>query len=313
LPSEFIVKLNGDETLIENQQYDATEENLLPIMENKLQPVLLDVARIMEAEKTLLQDILQDFVLSPSTLNQYLRDPHEFLHSTLLRAPKNDDEHGSLAFGNAIHSALEAMYLPLTAGKTMPPLALLQNIFERELRGANLPADVEKSRLQLGLLGLEKYYQNHADETVNVLAVEKNFGNKNVIVIGGVKIKGKIDRLDLLENNQVVVMDYKTGQAKTDGEIMKAGKGASERELQLPVGLQSEYKRQLLFYKILVENNPHNQYRVVMGQLNFPIEYRDKKAVMRKVEFLDEEVAQMHELIKTVDSEIRSLAFLSER
>ncbi|MDR0463087.1 MAG: PD-(D/E)XK nuclease family protein, partial [Pseudomonadales bacterium] len=310
-PSQFAVLLQEKPELSDYSEIEADGEKLLPLLEAKLNQPILDIARIKAAEKAYLKKLLENFVLSPTTLNRYLKNPDDFLHQDLLHAPQAEDENGYLAFGVAIHRVLEELYKAKLTGQPLPDFEMIENIFWRKLKSANLANDVEQAWRKLGLDNLERLYQNAQHDQGHIFGLEKNFGQAVPVLCDGVAIKGKIDRLDLLTDDTLVVTDYKTGRAKSDNAIRKIGSGASEREQALPPNLQSEYIRQLLFYKILVENDPQNKYSVSLGQLNFVIERESGKAVVRKVVFNDEDVLTMKNLIKQVDGEIRNLEFLN--
>jgi len=136
-------------------------------------------------------------------------------------------------------------------------------------------------------------------------------------MLKNVPLSGRVDRIDWIdrERKQVVVVDYKTGQPKTSNQIAGLTKDGdlSERELALPESIRGAYKRQLLFYKLLAQQDKTFQYQVSHGRFEFIEPDRQSgKLIVREFVLLDEEVEQLIELITQVMQELRSLQFLDE-
>src|SRR5690606_18446257 len=118
-------------------------------------------------------------------------------------------------------------------------------------------------RMELGQTILEAYYQTHIEKFVKNVDVELFVRNAQV---DGVPLTGKIDKIEY-EPQQTTVVDYKTGNP--DGSHNKIIP-PSEKE---PLG--SDYWRQIVFYKILLENSPATAHlKINSGRFEF-IEPKD--------------------------------------
>jgi DNA helicase-2/ATP-dependent DNA helicase PcrA len=123
-------------------------------------------------------------------------------------------------------------------------------------------------RLEYGQEVLSKYYDARINGFNRIVAIERNIRN---VVVKGVPIKGKLDKLEF-DGKSVNVVDYKTGDP--DKAISKL-KGPSDKD---PNG--GDYWRQGVFYKILIDNYEQKDWRVISTEFDF-IE-PDKKKAYRK-------------------------------
>jgi len=115
-------------------------------------------------------------------------------------------------------------------------------------------------------------------------------------------LTGKLDRLDFDEGGIVIrVVDYKTGKPKTRNVI----EGNT-------VSSDGGYKRQLVFYVLLLELYDDERYKCRQGLLSF-VE-PDSKGVTHEEEFTitDEDIASLKEEIITAAGEIISGEFLEK-
>ncbi len=116
---------------------------------------------------------------------------------------------------------------------------------------------------------LSNYYDNYIYSWNRVVAVERNIRN---VVVNGVQLKGKLDKLEF-DGKQVNIVDYKTG----DPDKARAKTTApSERE---PNG--GDYWRQAVFYKNTGRYCESKDWRVISTEFDF-IEPDKKKLYRRK-------------------------------
>jgi DNA helicase II / ATP-dependent DNA helicase PcrA len=280
-----------------------------------------------QQEREFFAELVSDFVLSVTSLDQYLQDPAMFVENSLLRVPR-----AKLAFmslGTATHSALEMYYRRVIDNK---PASSYQEFFDQfkiTLESENLSKFDFEERLKQGAEILDFYYQNvlNLDKSVELralqkpIAVERHFGGKTnkVILLDSdqeIRLSGRVDRIDLLDkkNKLVRFVDYKTGTPKSDNQIKgeSSTNDYSERELSLPETIRGRYHRQLVFYQLLAELDKSFDYQVAESQFDFiqPQKTSVKKHVVRSYTISDQAVADLKNLIVEVVREIKELKFL---
>jgi len=247
-----------------------------------------------------------------------LRDPQEFLENNLLRIPRA--KQAFMSFGTAVHAALERFYKLEKQNGQVPELKFLLDEFELALQKEILSRSELTDNLKHGREILTSYYQTRLVEKVNIFDVERSFGGSRKAILGDIQLSGKIDRIDLIdaEKGLLRVYDYKTGKPKSRGGIEASSKtyqkDFSERELNLPETIRGPYKRQLIFYKILLDLdrtvNPNWQVSEAVFEFIEPKEKGSNKHVAHAYSITEEEVSDLKQLIKEVMQEIRSLSFL---
>ena len=100
------------------------------------------------------------------------------------------------------------------------------------------------------------------EEAKEVVFTEKSFGTSltSQIHLDDIALTGKADRIDLLnkKENSVKFIDYKTGKPKSRNEI----EGNTQNS-------NGDYKRQLVFYKLLSELDKSFSYTVTETEIDF--------------------------------------------
>ena len=132
----------------------------------------------------------------------------------------------------------------------------------------NFTKEAFDRRMEYGDEVLRNYYDKYINNWNKVVAVERNIRG---IVVNGVPLKGKLDKLEF-NGKEVNVVDYKSGNI--DNAIPKM-KAPHDKE---PNG--GDYWRQAVFYKILVDNYEQKDWKVISTEFDF-IE-PDKKGEYRK-------------------------------
>lgn len=265
-------------------------------------------------EQEFFHHLVDNFSLSVTALNTYLRDPQEFMRNVLLKVPRAKPE--PMAFGTAVHSTLEKVFKEYMEEQHQPELASVLTHYEQVLRRELLTSTDFDRRLAYGQEVLTKYLQQLKIDQVEPIYIERFFGTGwSRTMLDDIKLVGRIDRVDWIDkaSKTVRVIDYKTGQAKSVNEIegKTASSGLSARELELPENIRGPYKRQLVFYKLLTELDKTFIPKATEGVFEFVEPNESGKFVSRSFALLDEDVAELKKLIKTVMVEIRELKFIS--
>ena len=120
------------------------------------------------------------------------------------------------------------------------------------------------------------------------------------VTLDDIKLTGKIDKIEIFKGGAVNVVDYKTGKPKSRKTI--EGLTASS---------EGNMKRQLVFYKLLLDRAEKGKYRMVSGEIDF-VEPDEDTGVYKKESFLvtSEEEMELTEQIRKMAREVRSGEFL---
>lgn len=228
---------------------------------------IYNIPPFAKSEKALLEKILEDYKLSPTHLNNFLNitkgGPRLFLEQNLLQFPQAKSS--SAVYGSAIHKAIEEMYVLSKRDSKAPTVKVVKDIFVHEIEKARLLKEDEDDLIMKGGEHLENFYklkQKEVLEEAKNSKTEVDFKNEGVI-IDGAEFKGKIDRV-IIDEEELKVIDLKSGKAFKDFEIKSAKKDDYENIKK------HNYRHQLMFYKILIENSrSFKNKKVSTGKLSF--------------------------------------------
>ncbi len=262
--------------------------------------LLLDPPRptVTLPEGAVLDDLLEKFVLSPTSFNRYLRCPLAFYYQDVLCVPDFSSENA--AFGQAMHRALQLYFLQMkkTPGREFPPENILTADFEKEMdtRRAFFGSENFRQMMALGKSILPKYRAEKMSGWRKNSEVERRIG---LVEMSGVPLTGVIDRFEKLENSQIRVVDYKTG-----GFRKEKTEPPSEK---LPHG--GDYRRQLFFYKILLEAFVPSPGQVISGVISYLEPENSGHFRDVEIEFSPSELDFVKKLIIETDAKIRRREF----
>jgi DNA helicase-2/ATP-dependent DNA helicase PcrA len=205
--------------------------------------------------------MLQQFSMSATQLSKFLRCPLEFYYETILRVPMQKRD--ALAFGSAVHYALERMFKEMQrANGIFPTKEEVQGVFATELKreGGGMSTVVYERRMEQGLQLLADYYDHYIGSLYKEAEIELKVPR---YYLDGVPVTGKIDKIELHPDGNIVV-DYKTGDPGDGKETNKNLKPPSEDN---PLG--GDYWRQMVFYKLLLENHEDRSRTVKTGVFDY--------------------------------------------
>jgi DNA helicase-2/ATP-dependent DNA helicase PcrA len=219
-------------------------------------------------EEVFVSRLLEKFVMNVTALNNYLRCPLEFYFRNLLRIPSPKNE--ATEFGSAVHFALEQLFSKMQNNQDrFPGREVLLSDFEYYMRRHRESFTREQfdRKLAYGKRVLPDYYDKYVGTWNRIVAVERSIRN---VVVKGVPIKGKLDKLEF-DGRMVNVVDYKTG------DPVKGKKRLNPPSDKDPKG--GDYWRQAVFYKILVD---HTDRRWQATSTEFDFIEPDKKKEFHK-------------------------------
>lgn len=290
LPTRFLEEMRQDRiTRIQNPCAEAFLENQDALMV----PLLSQSSQ--EKEKVYICKLFEERPLSVTALNTYLVCPWKFVYQSLIRVPRSQNP--VQRFGTAVHATLREFFARSIQQKDLQKEDLLLP-FERFMERQVFTPPEREGFMKRGRKALEGYYNVH-EEWPRVLYVEARVPE---VEVAGVKLTGMLDRVELLEGNVLRVVDYKTGRHKSRNEIEGKTKNST-----------GDMKRQLIFYKLLVDAFWEGRHTMGLGRIDF-VE-PDEKGRWRSEEFeiSQEEVSSLKDTITKVAEDIRSLSFWDKR
>ena len=252
--SAFIDEISTAEERTE-QTVAATE--LVSHIEWALQPV--PEVRIKMANAEWIERVLQQFIMSYTALSKFLRCPLAFYYETILKVPfqKND----ALAFGSAVHYALERMFRDMKDNKgEFPDKDHVIGAFRSALYSeASCFTTIQfDRRLEQGNDLLSAYYDRYINTFSKEVEIEYKVPR---YLLDGIPVTGKIDKIEI-SGNDCKVVDYKTGDPDRSATPQTAPPNEKE-----PLG--GDYWRQMVFYKLLLENYEEKNWKVKTGMFDF--------------------------------------------
>lgn len=285
----------------------ASEDELLHFFDYMLKPIEKKSIQLFEQE--FVKKEIENFRLSATNLNSYLKCPVSFFYQSIVRVPSSKND--SMTFGSAIHSAIDKFYSEKSSIKSdADAIKILTSEYAREMnanRESFTTANFDR-RLYYGKDILTRYYQNYSNQILNEENVETELSFNNC-EIDGVPIRGQIDKLTINEG-KVHVVDFKTGQHKY-GKLKVSAPislldNPSESNFEKRYG--GDYWRQILFYKALIESDKSKSLEVISGEIDF-IEPVDGEYKKHKVAFNDEDYLFVRNQVKETYQRIQNLEF----
>ncbi len=251
-------------------------------------------------EKTLLGGLLENYQMSVTHLNNFLDitkgGPQAFLELNLLCFPQAKTP--SASYGTAVHATIERIYSHVrTEGKTPSKKQVLE-WFTTALIKQRLGITDYNEQLERGIKSMTLFYELKKDTFKPEHKIEVNFKHQGVI-IEDAHLTGKIDKMINKSGGIMEVYDYKTGTAlsewkgKTDYEKIKL----------------NNYSRQLVFYKLLVENAREfcDNCKVHNGVIEFVESNNDRDLIVLPLSIEQDMVDRTKKLIGIVYKKIINL------
>ena len=179
--------------------------------------------------------------LTPSALESYLRCPFAWFVEKVIGVEDMETLIDDRLLGQLMHKALSDIYQELSSAGVLP-LVAHRLPFAESIAGAVIEALVDSeecpgtpSERRLVSWQLKRFAANlfamevAAGGACTLDATELKVGGKNGVDVGGLAIRGRIDRVDSTAGGELFIVDYKSGTIPDKGKI-----GMAEG-LQLPL------------------------------------------------------------------------------
>ncbi len=295
-PSMFIAEIQSDLPVERAYLPEATLAEFQVLHFTELAP------EIKKMETDFVSRLLEKFVMNVSALNNYLKCPLEFYFVNLVKIPRPKNE--NTEFGSAVHHALEQLFRGMieTAldhhDRNFPAKERFIECFDWYMHRHRESFTLEqfKRRMEYGHEVLSNYYDEYINKWNKIVAIERNIRN---VVVNGVPLKGKLDKLEF-DGKRVNVVDYKTGDPE---KAKKKLQPPSEKD---PNG--GDYWRQAVFYKMLVDHAERG-WEAVSTEFDFAEPDKKKKYRKERVIITPQDIEIVTSQITTVWQKIQDHDF----
>jgi DNA helicase-2/ATP-dependent DNA helicase PcrA len=247
-PSLFITDIKDNKTLVIEEKQLGDEEifefNILQLIQEKISPELI--------EENMLKKRLEKYSMSVTHLNNYLDCPLKFYYHNFIQIPQA--KNSSLAFGSAVHDAIEGLFKEMKANESKFPSVEEFIDFGKKQMFKQQDSFTKKEYSQK-VAYLDKFFPEYYNTYVELWNKNVNFEKKLVAVYKDINLTGKLDKIEFNGNN-IVIVDYKTGQYRSDKKKLFQAPSETFKNPESPSHEEKfggNYWRQAVFYKILID------------------------------------------------------------
>ena len=294
-PSQFIGEILAD-THLQLKFPKVNSDDMLGFFATQFSEADKPIVELLD--RNYINQLLQNYTLSVTHLNNYLDCPLRFYFQCLIRVPSGKSP--SATFGQAVHWALNKAFRKL---KENDNEFISTEAFINEFRWYmyrnrdSFTKEEFKRRVDYGDKILPPYYEQNVKVWNKVAQTERSIKN---IEVQGVPIKGNLDKIEF-DGKRVTVVDYKTGRVRN-----------AKDKLLPPTNDQpngGDYWRQAVFYKILVDNDRTNDWEVVDTLFEFVEPVKEDEYYKEKFVISPTDIETVTEQITTVYQKIQNHEF----
>lgn len=293
IPARLLEEI--DENLISSVATADVEAKFSPLgaIERTAASTVVDAAVLLE--------LLSERGFSATSLNNYLRSPWDYFFRNVLRIPETQAVH--MQFGTAMHSVLEYATRYHTEHGKVPSDSDIRKKLEQALNRLPVNAEEYTRLFEKGLEALLAYVPHMAKSLPKTTKEEFKLRvhlPTGLTELPELVLTGNLDRIDIGEDGYALrVVDYKTGKPKSRNVIEGNTKDSD-----------GGYKRQLVFYALLLSLYDDEKYVCKEGVLSF-VESDGKGIKEETFVITDEEIKALKLEIIAAVKDITSGDFLT--
>ncbi|MBL4716292.1 MAG: ATP-dependent helicase [Bacteroidia bacterium] len=296
--TQFISEiLDGDCQTQFNHQVHLDRNEIIEYQSHLLTEVNEPLLKLLDHE--FIASILEKYTMSVTHLNKYLRCPIAFYFENIVKVPIAKSEY--MEFGSAVHYALEQLFSKMkdSGNGTFLGSDEFYGFFKSDMfrRKNSFTKEQFDRRLEYGQAILPDYYSKYINHWDKIIVPE--YRTKK-IEVSGVPLTGAVDKLEF-DGNDVNVVDYKTG--KPENGLRKLNPPTDKD----PNG--GDYWRQIVFYKILLDNDRTKKWRMVSGEMDFVEKNAKGEFIKQKLSVTDEDKSIVISQIKDTYQKIMDHQF----
>jgi DNA helicase-2/ATP-dependent DNA helicase PcrA len=297
-----------DDLLIESDEVEVRRKHLPEAQLYAEQLLFLEEKELPASvmlDSSTLDALLEGFRLSVSSLNSYLECPRSFYFQRVLKIPSTSSVEA--LYGDAVHNALKRIFDQAEASerKRIPPVTELTEAFRQEMimRRIQFNGKAFQDAIDLGLQQLPRYYAQRIkqfnEQIKGGVWTEKPFRN---VEYKGVPLTGIIDKVVFVKDRgsrYIHVVDYKTGR-------LESSRFTRPHSRNLKGG---NYYRQLVFYKILLENSGLVDRKVRSAEIDYLSPNETDLFPFKKMEISKKDVDLVGEMVTETYKAIKEHKF----
>jgi DNA helicase II / ATP-dependent DNA helicase PcrA len=284
IPEEYIQKSNTEE------MPDGAKARIV----SHLGPASLTPASF---DKLAMQEYITSLFkhngISVSALNNFIACPWRYLFRNLIRLP--DVRGYYLLLGTAVHESIKEYITHLKRNEQWGESELLAFFTESIASYAASEKDLA-ALSEKGSLILSSYYQKRMNGWDGNR--ESELVVPNIYLDTDISVNGKIDMLEFVKKNEVIVTDFKTGKAKSRNALLGGTQAANK-----------DYYRQLVFYKLLLSLYKKGQYKMTEGIIEFVESGVEGEIKSESFTISDEDVKEVIQQLHEMRDSILNLSF----
>jgi DNA helicase-2/ATP-dependent DNA helicase PcrA len=197
--------------------------------------------------------------LSASAIETYETCPLQFKFEREWKLSRQ--LHAAAQYGAAMHRVLRTYFDSVRLGRTKADEELIQ-LFRDDLGACGIEDEYQRELyLKQGIEQLEKFLDEaHSTAAPEVAHTEEWFD----IQVAGIKIAGRIDRMDRAADGSVNIIDYKTGKARSQED--------ADESLQLSIYAMAAHEKWAYRVGELIFHNLEGNVAVTSKRTDFQLE-----------------------------------------
>ncbi len=298
IKSQFIQELPPNNIIYKqmsiNEEEKTNYEQLSLKLLDKNNPIELE-----KQEKQWLLNLVKNFRLNVTALNNFLEDPEKFLYYNLIRIPQTKTP--QLVIGTIIHSVLEQFGRDLIKQDLQKfdyYINLIPILLKREFISHKKKKEIQQECAKI----IKPFLEEQFSKKAKILKVEYKF--PRTIYLDDIPLAGKIDRIEQIDLKKVSILpsakliDFKTGTPKSRNAILGKTKNSDKKTL-----------RQLQFYKLLVTLYGNLPYNITEYSIKFVKPNKNNKLIEHIFSSSEIEIDEIIDAIRFAMNKIRNLDF----